>query len=145
MGRKCPTYAACFYYQARRRMSHAQILVVNHALYFTDLALRMQGMGMLPRHDIVIFDEAHTLEAVAGDHLGLRLTNGQVEFTLRRLYNDRTNKGLLARPGFREAQEQVIDCYHRAHRYFEDIDQWLAGQKGGNGRVRRAADRRESR
>jgi ATP-dependent DNA helicase DinG len=136
MGRKCPTYAQCFYYQARRRMSHAQILVVNHALYFTDLALRMTGMGMLPRHDIVIFDEAHTLEAVAGDHLGLRLTNGQVEFTLRRLYSDRTNKGLLARPGFREAQEQVIDCYHRARRYFDDIDQWLAGQKNGNGRVR---------
>ena len=136
MGRKCPTYAACFYYQARRRMSHAQILVVNHALYFTDLALRMEGVGMLPKHDIVIFDEAHTLEAVAGDHLGLRLTNGQVEFTLRRLYNDRTNKGLLVRPGYREAQEQVIDCYHRAQQYFEDIGEWLAGQTGGSGRVR---------
>ena len=105
MGRKCPTYAACFYYQARRRMSHAQILVVNHALYFTDLALRMQGAGMLPRHDIVIFDEAHTLESVAGDHLGLRLTNGQVEFTLRRLYNDRTNKGLLVRSGCGDGPE----------------------------------------
>jgi len=136
MGRKCPTYAQCFYYQARRRMSHAQILVVNHALYFTDLALRKEGMGMLPKHDIVIFDEAHTLEAVAGDHLGLRLTNGQVEFTLRRLYSDRTNKGLLARSGFREAQEQVIDCYHRAQRYFEDIGEWLARQAGGRGRVR---------
>ena len=136
MGRECPTYAQCFYYQARRRMSNAQILVVNHALYFTDLALRMQGAGMLPKHDIVIFDEAHTLESVAGDHLGLRLTNGQVDFTLRRLYNDRTNKGLLARPGYREAQEQVIDCYHRAQRYFEDISEWLAQQKDGNGRVR---------
>jgi ATP-dependent DNA helicase DinG len=136
MGRKCPTYAACFYYQARRRMSNAQILVVNHALYFTDLALRMEGVGMLPKHDIVIFDEAHTLESVAGDHLGLRLTSGQVEFTLRRLYNDRTNKGLLVRPGCREAQEQVIDCYHRAHQYFDDIGEWLARQKDGNGRVR---------
>ncbi len=137
MGRKCPQNAACFYYMARRRMSHAQILVVNHALYFTDLALRMSGpASLLPRHDIVIFDEAHTLEAVAGDHLGLRLTSGQVEFTLRRLYNDRSNKGLLARAGFREAQEQVIDCHHRAHHFFEEVEQWLARQKGGNGRVR---------
>jgi len=136
MGRKCPHNANCFYYQARRRMSNAQVLVVNHALYFTDLALRKDGIGMLPRHDIVIFDEAHTLESVAGDHLGLRLTNGQVEFTLRRLYNDRTNKGLLARQDFSEAQKQVIDCYHRAHQYFEDIAQWLARQTGGNGRVR---------
>ena len=136
MGRKCPNNAACFYYQARRRMSHAQILVVNHALYFTDLALRKEGLGMLPKHDIAIFDEAHTLESVAGDHLGLRLTNGQVEFTLRRLYNDRTNKGLLARPGYRDAQTEVIDCYHRAHQYFEDISGWLAQQTGGSGRVR---------
>ncbi len=136
MGRKCPTYEACFYYQARRRMSRAQILVVNHALYFTDLALRKEGAGMLPKHDIVIFDEAHTLEAVAGDHLGLRLTSGQVDFTLRRLYNERTNKGLLARPGFAAVQDQVVDCGHRAQRFFDDIGEWLARQTGGNGRVR---------
>ena len=143
MGRKCPTYAACFYYQARRRMSHAQILVVNHALYFTDLALRMQGVGMLPKHDIVIFDEAHTLEAVAGDHLGLRLTNGQVEFTLRRLYNDRTNKGLLARPGFREAQEQVIDCYHRAQQYLRRHRRMARPAEGRQRPRAGAAGRRE--
>ena len=143
MGRKCPTYAACFYYQARRRMSHAQILVVNHALYFTDLALRMEGVGMLPKHDIVIFDEAHTLESVAGDHLGLRLTNGQVEFTLRRLYNDRTNKGLLVRPGYREAQEQVLDCYHRARAVFRR-HRPMARPADGRQRPRAAtADRRE--
>lgn len=147
MGRKCPHNAGCFYYAARRRMSRAQIVVVNHALYFTDLALRMEGTAMLPRHDIVIFDEAHTLEAVAGDHLGLRLTNGQVEFTLRRLFNDRANKGLLVRPGGNEAQRQVLDCYHRAEQFFDDISRWLAGhgapgapasgsRVGGNGRVR---------
>jgi ATP-dependent DNA helicase DinG len=137
MGRKCPTYADCFYYQARRRMSRAQILVVNHALYFTDLALRIDGVGMLPKHDIVVFDEAHTLESVAGDHLGLRLTSGQVEFTLRRLYNDRANKGLLVRPGYKEAQEQVLDCYHRAEQFFGDIGEWFARQAGGSGRVRK--------
>jgi ATP-dependent DNA helicase DinG len=137
MGRKCPTFADCFYYQARRRMGRAQILVVNHALYFTDLALRIEGAGMLPKHDIVIFDEAHTLESVAGDHLGLRLTSGHVEFTLRRLYNDRANKGLLVRPGFKEAQEQVLDCYHRAEQFFDEIGEWFARQAGGSGRVRK--------
>jgi ATP-dependent DNA helicase DinG len=136
MGRKCPHNADCFYYAARRRMSRAQIVVVNHALYFTDLALRMEGTAMLPRHDVVIFDEAHTLEAVAGDHLGLRLTNGQVEFTLRRLFNDRANKGLLVRSGGNEAQRQVLDCYFRAEQFFDDIGQWLARQPGGNGRAR---------
>ena len=64
-------------------MQNAQILVVNHALFFTDLALRAAGASILPEYDVVIFDEAHTIEAVAGDHLGLQLTSGQVEYTLR--------------------------------------------------------------
>lgn len=136
MGRQCPTYKDCFYYQARRRMSHAQILVVNHALFFTDLALRAEGVNLLPKYDIVVFDEAHTLEAVAGDHLGLRITNGQIDYTLRRLYNDRTNKGLLVRHGGSEAQRQVWECNERAAEFFEGIGQWLARQTGGNGRVR---------
>ena len=61
LGRKCPTYKECFYYQARRRVQHAQLLVVNHALFFSDLALRREGASILPDYDAVIFDEAHTL------------------------------------------------------------------------------------
>ena len=70
-GRNCPTFKTCFYYRARRRAQNAQVLVVNHALFFSDLALRREGASILPDYDIVVFDEAHTLEAVAGDHLGL--------------------------------------------------------------------------
>ena len=136
MGRQCPTYKECFYYRARRRMSHAQILVVNHALFFTDLALRQSGASILPKYDIVIFDEAHTLEAVAGDHLGLRVTNGQIEYALRKLYNDRTNKGLLARAGAGEAQRQVMECHDRAANYFEAVAGWAEASPGANGRVR---------
>jgi ATP-dependent DNA helicase DinG len=87
MGRKCPTYKECFYYRARRRMTNAQILVVNHALFFSDLALRREGASILPTYDVVILDEAHNIEAVAGDHLGLSVTSGQVEYILNKLYN----------------------------------------------------------
>jgi ATP-dependent DNA helicase DinG len=45
MGRRCPTYRKCFYYQDRRRAQHAQILVVNHALFFSDLALRRHAVS----------------------------------------------------------------------------------------------------
>jgi ATP-dependent DNA helicase DinG len=137
MGRACPMYKKCFYYAARRRMSHAQILVVNHALFFTDLALRLQGVSLLPKHDIVILDEAHTIEAVAGDHLGLRITSGQIDYTLRKLYNDRSNKGLLVRRGTSAAQRQVLECRHRETTLFEALGQWLAAQPQGNGRVRK--------
>ena len=48
LGRKCPTFKDCFYYQARRRVQNAQILVVNHALFFSDLALRAPGPASCP-------------------------------------------------------------------------------------------------
>ena len=91
-------------------MQNAHVLVVNHALFFSDLALRRDGGGILPDYDVVIFDEAHTLEAVAGDHLGVRVTSGQVEYLLNKLYNDRTNKGLLVHHGLSQAQQQVWEC-----------------------------------
>ena len=63
-------------FPARRRVLDGQLLIVNHALFFSDLALRRNGASILPDYDAVIFDEAHTLEAVAGDHLGLGVTIG---------------------------------------------------------------------
>jgi ATP-dependent DNA helicase DinG len=136
MGRSCPMYNQCFYYKARRRMQNAQILVVNHALFFTDLALKRENVSILPKFDVVVLDEAHTIEAVAGDHLGLNITNGQVEYTLRKLYNDRTNRGLLVHHKLPAAQKQVWECRDRAADFFESVAAWLAEQPKGNGRVR---------
>ncbi len=135
MGRKCPRYKDCFYYQARRRVGRAQVLVVNHALLFTDLALRRQGWGILPEYKVLVLDEAHNVEAVAGDHLGLSVTSGQVEYALNRLFNERTNRGLLVHLRLRKAQEEVMDCRFRADDFFGAVDGWLAARRGGNGRV----------
>jgi ATP-dependent DNA helicase DinG len=140
LGRTCPTYNDCFYFQARRRLSHAQILVVNHALLFSDLSLRRVGVSLLPDYDVLILDEAHTVEAVASDHLGMSVSSAQVHFALRRLYNDQANKGLLVTHGLGEAQRQVVNCYHAADEFFFDLLAWWQ-QNGGdsgrfNGRVR---------
>jgi ATP-dependent DNA helicase DinG len=81
MGRACPMYAKCFYYKARRRMQNAQVLVVNHALFFTDLALRRQQVSILPKYDVV-FRRAHTMEPWSAPSR-LNITSGQVEYTLR--------------------------------------------------------------
>jgi ATP-dependent DNA helicase DinG len=136
MGRNCPSYAKCFYYAARRRAQHAQILVVNHALFFSDLALRRIGVKLLPEYDCVIFDEAHMLEHVAGDHLGLSVSSSQVDYTLNKLYNERTNKGLLVHHHFGEPQRDVMNCRYLADEFFTDVLQWLQTQSGDNGRVR---------
>ena len=144
MGRACPMYAKCFYYKARRRMQNAQILVVNHALFFTDLALRREKVSILPKYDVVIFDEAHTIEAVAGDHLGLSITNGQVEYTLRKLYNDRTNRGLLVHHKLRDAQKEVWECRDRASGFFESVAAGWPSSRRATAGVRRAGIVRQS-
>lgn len=136
MGRKCPRNKDCFYYQARRRVAGAQILIVNHALFFSDLALRREGASILPDYQVAIFDEAHTLESVAGDHLGLRATSGQVEYALHKLYNERTNRGLLVHHRLHALQRMVTDCETRAEDFFRALDVWLQEHPGGNGRVR---------
>jgi ATP-dependent DNA helicase DinG len=138
LGKSCPRYRDCFYFNARRRIWSANILVVNHALFMSDLAVRSAGSGasILPKYDIAIFDEAHTLEAVAGEHLGLNVTSGQFDFTLNRLYNERTQKGLLAYHKLREAIEQAQRVRYEARELFEEIVDWRAGEGGSNGRVR---------
>lgn len=135
MGRKCPTFKDCFYYAARRRVQNAQILVVNHALFFSDLALRRVGVSILPDYDAVVLDEAHTVESVAGDHLGLSVTSGQIEYTLNKLYNDRTNKGLLVHHKLGDTQRRVLECHHASDEFFGDIFQWSQEQKSSNHRV----------
>ena len=95
LGRSCPTYNQCFYYRARRRAQNAQILVVNHALL-----LQRPGPAPRGRQHSARLRRRHPRRSphrrsVAGDHLGLGVTSGQVEYLLNKLYNDRTNKGLL--------------------------------------------------
>lgn len=136
LGKKCPRHRDCFYFAARQRMRNANILIVNHALFMSDLALRGSGASLLPEYDVAIIDEAHTMEAVAGDHLGLRVTNGQVDFTLNRLYHDRTRKGLLAYHKLDEAVDQARRARFAAEEFFRDVADWQARRGSANGRLR---------
>lgn len=139
LGRKCPKFDECFYYKARRRISHAQILVVNHALFFTDLALRDAGGGILPPYDAVIFDECHTLEAVAGEHLGMTISTSQIDYTLRKLFNPSNGKGLLSALGLDQLITQCRKCSDNLSDLVFSLDQWLQSDAPKNGRVHRAA------
>ncbi len=133
LGRQCPSHNDCFYYRARRRAQNAQILIVNHALFFSDLGLRRRGASILPDYDIVILDEAHTIESVAGDHLGLGISSGTVDHVLNKLYNDRTNKGLLVHHKLRDTENQVLECRLKAGDFFDDyVSQ---SSRRGNGRL----------
>jgi len=135
LGKKCETFAKCHYFQARRRASRAQLLIVNHAMFFSDLALRRQGVSLLPDYDAVILDECHTIEAVAGDYLGIRVTNSQIDYQLNKLYNDRTQKGLLVTHDLKTLQRQVDQCRFATANYFADLLDWWDTQGTTNGRV----------
>ena len=135
LGRRCATYKKCFYYQDRQRVKHAQLMIVNHALFFSDLALRRSGVSILPDYDVVVLDEAHTIESVAADHLGIRLTSGQIEYVLGRLYSDRTQKGLLVHHNMRELQEMTDGCRIAADDFFADLTDWKESKAPSNGRV----------
>ena len=139
LGRKCPSHGSCFYYQARKQVFGANVLVVNHALFFADLALRRSGGGLLPDHQVVIFDEAHTLEDVAADHLGLSVSQGGVEYILNQLLAPRSHKGILATFGTPETIAQVERARQASEKFFLAVHQWQQVQPKGTGRVREKA------
>ncbi len=126
LGRNCPSYEDCHYFKARKRLQNADVLIVNHALFFSDLSLRRIGVNILPDYDTVILDEAHTIQDVASDHLGLGVTLGQIEYALSKLYNQSTNKGLLVHHQSAEGQKAVIRCQLAADDMFGDIMNWVA-------------------
>ena len=128
MGRGCPAHGECFYYAARRRMARAQILIVNHALYFSDLALRRGGASLLPDHDVVIFDEAHMVEDVAGEHLGVGLSSAAVERVLSKLSSERGRRGLLVHYGLDDLQRLVASCRREAEAFFAAVRDAAAGR-----------------
>jgi len=135
MGRACPTYQQCFYYAARRRMANAQVLVVNHALFFSDLGLRRAGAGLLPDHDVVVFDEAHMVENVAGEHLGIGLSSGSIDRVLSKLFNERTHRGLLVHYRMTDLEPDVLRCRRAAEEFFDGVRAALAGRGEGPWRV----------
>ena len=135
MGRGCPAYSECFYYAARRRMARAQILVVNHALFFSDLALRRGGASLLPDHDIVIFDEAHMIEEVAGDHLGVGVSSAAVERVLSKLYSERGHRGLLVHYGLGDLQAVVLRCRRLSEEFFSAVRAGVGGRGDGPWRI----------
>lgn len=127
---ECRFFRSCFYWRARREWDKADILVTNHALFFTDLrmrALEKQESTPLPDYAAVVFDEAHTLEDNAAKHLGLHLTSGGVRYVLNRLFNPRNGRGLLVRPGENSlAMRAFIASLHdRAADFFNQFAQAL--------------------
>lgn len=116
---KCAEFKRCHLQRARAAIWDAHLLVVNHHILFSDLALRQSGVSILPEFRMVTIDEAHTIESAASEHLGIRLSLGMFEYWLRRLYVPDSGRGILGTlrakaPAavVRELWEAVADFFH---------------------------------
>jgi ATP-dependent DNA helicase DinG len=137
-GRRCDYQEKCFYQRARRRVFRAQILVTNHALFFSDLAIRAAGaQGILPEYEFAVFDEAHNIESVACDQLGIVVTSSQVDFLLSAVWRPKRTRGLLATLDGRAdaAKRACEDASRAADDFFDAILAWRESAGGETGRI----------
>jgi ATP-dependent DNA helicase DinG len=143
-------HGVCFFQRARSRILSSDVLVLNHTLFFTLLGGVDEDIagGILFKNDFVIFDEAHTMENVASRHIGLSVSSGQVRYALNRLWNPRTEKGLLATLRKGGAVKLVADILGEADKFYENVeaaceeiqqnarrDSFGGGEGGGRRRV----------
>ena len=104
-GKDCSYYRDCFYLKAKSVEQQAHILVANHHLFFADMAT---GGNVLPFHKAVVFDEAHQVEDVATDYLGVEVSNAAVRYLLDTLLSLRTRKGMLTRVRSQGHEVQIL-------------------------------------
>ncbi len=101
-GQKCSQWERCFITEMRRKAMESDIIIVNHHLFFADLAIKLQAdgapdAGILPEAAAVIFDEAHELEDVAGNYFGISVSNLRVDELARDVeYSLQQNRMLSA-------------------------------------------------
>ncbi len=123
LGQKCPDYDACFITRMRQRAQEADIIVVNHHLFFADLSLRNGNYGsVLPDYTAVILDEAHLVEEVASEYFGAHVSNYQIDDLVRDL-------GMLTI----EEAEVDQELTHSVARMSRFADNFFMGFRDGRG------------
>jgi ATP-dependent DNA helicase DinG len=136
LGRNCETYDTCFYFKARREMYNADLLIVNHHLLFSDLAIRKDSeaaMGVLPDYDYLIIDEAHHLEATATNHASIDFSNTRVKWLLDSLYNERNGEGLAKQFKSPQLEAQVKTAREQANLLFKTVIEAIQAEIGSEG------------
>lgn len=143
--KRCAPSGKCFYQLLRRRVIEADVVVVNHTLFFTLLAGQPEFLegggegGFLFPKDFVILDEAHTLEQIAAKQLGLNLSQGGLRFELGRLYNPKTRKGLFQLLGDSEGRREATEVHDEIDAFFAEVERSCQfGTWGREYRVRQA-------
>lgn len=121
----CGTNPRCFYQHARKRLVSADVVVMNHTLFFLNLTGQGErdddSTGYLFGNDFVIFDEAHTVEGIAARQIGLGVSQYGLRQALQRLYNPKTKKGLFQALRQPDAVREISGLLERVDSFFEKV------------------------
>jgi ATP-dependent DNA helicase DinG len=122
-GQKCPEFNRCFLTWMHQRAREADVVIVNHHLFFADLALRQDDFGsILPDYTAVIFDEAHEIEDVAGEYFGRQISNYRFEELARDTEAAARMKGVATPP--------LLKRIHRLREHSRDFFDALPAREG---------------
>jgi hypothetical protein len=128
IGKECAAWEDCFVQQARGRAAGADVVLVNHHLFFADLAMRTSraGVEVLPPYEAVIFDEAHAIEDVATEYFGLQVSSYRVEELARD-----AQRTVADRPDLASMLKRTTGELSKAgERFFGSVARALAGGTG---------------
>lgn len=135
---KCPYAKKCFYQRARQAMYNANILVVNHHLLFSDLALRREDsrFSVLPNYKYIVMDEAQNTENTATEHIGISLSNFGVRHLMDSLCRRDRKGGLFIRLKAASMAELVDAARTQSDLFFESVEEWFNDDYSVTRRIR---------
>ena len=139
--KSCGHDAGCFYQSVRKEVVDADVVVLNHTLLFTLMAVMDEsdsaGEGFVFPDDFLVIDEAHTLENIAARQLGLRVSQAGILYNLRRLYNRKNKRGLFQVVRHPEGVQCVATLAESVEDFFLSLESACEfSQWGGECRVR---------
>lgn len=114
----------CFFQKAKHKIGEADVVVLNHHLFFTlfHLTMNEDSEGYLFHNDFVIFDEGHTLESVASEHISPSVSREAIKYRLNRLYNPKSKKGFLSSyPLLLNIIPDIVDLNYNVNEFFRNI------------------------
>ncbi len=125
LGKGCPYYKQCFFQKAREKVNEARMLIINHHLFFSNLAMHEDQKAVLPEYDVIVFDEAHNIENVATGHMGTDVSNRGIRYLLELLFNPKKQKGFLLTIGDEASMEWVELIRRQADSFFKGIKNYF--------------------
>ena len=129
LGKACPYYKQCFFQKARDKITSSRILVVNHHLFFSNLAMQEEQKAIIPEYDVLVFDEAHSIENVATKHMGTSVSSSGIKHLMDILFNPQKQKGFLFTIEDQNSMEWVELIRKRSDEFFKDIKEYFNAKK----------------